>query len=40
MRVCIVYVAKEVVSFWGLGQLMCVMHNRMRTACSLRRNWN
>ena len=31
MRVCVVYVVKEVASFWGLGQLMGVVHNRVRT---------
>ena len=50
MRVCVVYVVKEVASFGGLGQLMGVVRNRMHTralqtsrkkgACSLRRNWN
>ena len=30
MRVCVVYVVKEVTSFPGLGQLMGVVGNRTR----------
>ena len=30
MRVCVVYVVKEVTSFRGLGQLMVVARNRTR----------
>ena len=29
-QVCVVYVVKEVTSFRGLGQLMCVARNRTR----------
>ena len=29
-RVCVVYVVKEVTSFWGLGQLMGVVRKRTR----------
>ena len=31
VRVGIVYIVKEVTSFWGLGQLMGVAHKRTRT---------
>ena len=30
MQVCVVYVVKEVASFWGLSQLMGVAHTRVR----------
>ena len=50
MQVCVVYIVEEVASFWELGKLMSVAHNRthspalqtsrMKAACSLCRNWN
>ena len=37
-RLCVIYVVKEVTSFWGLGQLMGMACKRK--LCRLRRNWN
>ena len=34
VRVCVVYVVKEVVSFRGLSQLMGMAHKRMHTQAS------
>ena len=51
MRICIVYLVKNVASFQGLGKLMDMACNRTCTqalqtsrkkevACNLHRNWN